>query len=66
LSDHLNKYREKRAKGKGKRVPKIAYNVFKSRFQIPAVSEGFSEVKQMYFVPKFDNEEDKQSFLQWT
>eukprot|EP01006_Ploeotia_vitrea_P043557 TRINITY_DN66742_c5_g6_i1.p1 TRINITY_DN66742_c5_g6~~TRINITY_DN66742_c5_g6_i1.p1 ORF type:complete len:412 (-),score=16.36 TRINITY_DN66742_c5_g6_i1:134-1369(-) len=66
LCQHMNIVRELMSNGKQKRVPEIAYNMMKSKWQNPTVSEGFSEVKEIEFVPDFDDERSKQLFYQFT
>ena len=66
LSHHLNMYRQTRSKGKQRRVPEVGYRVFEKNFQKPEMSEGFTEVKEIQFVPEFDSSEDEQLFRQWT
>eukprot|EP00002_Diphylleia_rotans_P025508 TRINITY_DN5044_c0_g1_i2.p1 TRINITY_DN5044_c0_g1~~TRINITY_DN5044_c0_g1_i2.p1 ORF type:complete len:423 (-),score=106.47 TRINITY_DN5044_c0_g1_i2:269-1537(-) len=66
LADHLNLYRERITNGESPHVPSIAVNRFKSSFKEPTLSEGFSEIKQINFVPNFDSDTDRQVFLQYT
>jgi len=63
LLDHLNLFRE--AIGGKKRVPQIAYNMFKSKFEAPTEEEGFEEVKTINFIPKFDSEDEENLFNQF-
>jgi len=63
LIEHLNLYRESQAGTK--RVPRIAYNVYKSNFESPTEEEGFVEVKTINFVPEFESEEEANLFNQF-
>lgn len=63
---HMNLYRQVQTRDKVRRIPDVGYNVFKSRFVMPLTIEGFSEVKKIPFVPKFDSEDEKALFLKWT
>jgi bifunctional polynucleotide phosphatase/kinase len=64
LADHLNLVRELQTGVK--RVPDIAYNMFRSKFQEPDASEGFEQIVKVPWIPKFDSEKDKAIFIQWT
>jgi bifunctional polynucleotide phosphatase/kinase len=46
---------QKLTNGAHKHVPRIAYNMFKSKYQEPALREGFREIKRIDFVPFFAN-----------
>ncbi len=49
-----------------KRVGRMPINIFFSRFEYPTVSEGFTEVKEVRFVGKFVNEDDKSQFYSFS
>jgi len=66
LAEHLNLYREKMTQGERARVPSIALNMFKSKFKEPKLSEGYTSIARISFVPKFKDERTKQLFLQRT
>jgi len=66
LCHHLNYVRQNQTKSKVRRIPDVGYNVFKSQFAQPEVSEGFDEILTIDFVPKFDSEDDEKIFKQWT
>jgi bifunctional polynucleotide phosphatase/kinase len=55
---HNNKFRELTNSGHAK-VPEVAFNTFKSRYQEPTESEGFAEIVEVNFVPTFTNENHK-------
>uniref|UniRef100_A0A6B2LH99 Uncharacterized protein n=1 Tax=Arcella intermedia TaxID=1963864 RepID=A0A6B2LH99_9EUKA len=66
LAAHLNGYRENKSNYQIKRIPETAYNVYESKFEKPKESEGFTEIRKINFVPVFENDKDKQIFLQFT
>ena len=49
LSVHNNIYRHVMTKGKTKIVPAVAYNIFKSKLEIPTKKEGYYEVDTIEF-----------------
>ncbi|KAH3759203.1 DNA 3'phosphatase [Pelomyxa schiedti] len=65
LAKHLNIVREKATQGGTKRIPKIAYAVFHSRFERPSAEEGFFVVK-VNWLPSFTTPEEKALFLERT
>jgi len=53
--------------GKIRRIPKVAYNTYKKNFEQPSLSEGFSEIIQIDFLPDFRSDQDfEKIFKQWT
>lgn len=66
LSHHLNLYRQSLTKGEVRRVPDVGYNVFKKNFEAPSKSEGFSEIIEVDFKPRFDSKADEELFKHWT
>jgi len=52
--------------GKQRRVPPVGYNMYKSKFQNPIISEGYTEIKKIEFTPNFKTDEDKVLFKKWT
>jgi bifunctional polynucleotide phosphatase/kinase len=64
LAKHLNMVREK-TQGV-QHIPEIGYNIFQSRLDEPSISEGFREVIDVPFVPRFETDAHKQAFLQRT
>jgi bifunctional polynucleotide phosphatase/kinase len=66
LCHHLNYVRQNYTKGKVRRVPDVGYNTYKSQYEEPTVSEGFSEILKIDFVPIFDDSEHEATFKQWT
>lgn len=66
VNDHLNFFREALTKGDRRRVPDVAYNIYKSKFVMPSTAEGFSEICTVKFAPDFKTPEEKKLFLEWT
>ncbi|XP_066299427.1 bifunctional polynucleotide phosphatase/kinase-like [Branchiostoma lanceolatum] len=66
LAHHLNYFRQTQTKGKVRRIPDVAYNVFKKNFEEPTTAEGFSEVKKIEFQANFDRKADEDLFKCWT
>jgi len=66
MAHHLNFVREVLTEGNVRRIPDVGYNRFKSVFQEPDISEGFSEIKKINFIPKFENDQHKTFFLERT
>jgi len=66
IAEHLNFVRVKMTSGAVRRIPEIAYNMYKKSFQEPTVEEGFEEVKKIPFVPVFDSEAHRKFFTQKT
>lgn len=64
ICNHNNHFRSET--GDRKRLPDIAFNSFSSRFEEPcAETEGLVEVKQISFVPSFENEEMKEQWAKF-
>jgi len=66
LANHLNFYREKVTDGERRRVPDVGFNVYKSKYQEPKLTDGYKEICTVRFVPKFKDEETRRLFLQRT
>ena len=66
VCDHLNYYRQIQTKGVRRRVPDVGVRVFAKDFQTPTVEEGFTEVRELGFVPQFDSAADEELFKQWS
>eukprot|EP01102_Stenamoeba_stenopodia_P003221 TRINITY_DN13157_c0_g1_i1.p1 TRINITY_DN13157_c0_g1~~TRINITY_DN13157_c0_g1_i1.p1 ORF type:complete len:571 (+),score=178.41 TRINITY_DN13157_c0_g1_i1:42-1754(+) len=64
LVSHLNSFRE-RVSGV-KRIPSVAYNMYRSKFDKPSKSEGFEEVTEVPFIPHFKNDQQRAWFLERT
>lgn len=66
LAKHLNYVRQNQTDGEVRRIPEVGYNVYKSGYSAPNKTEGFTEIIQVDFEPKFDSERDEAIFKQWT
>jgi bifunctional polynucleotide phosphatase/kinase len=66
LCHHLNYVRQNLTKGEIRRIPDVGYNMFKNQYEEPDLSEGFTEILSVDFVPTFENEEHEHVFKQWT
>ena len=71
LAEHMNLYREKMTDGDRKRIPGMVFNMFFKKLREDggkpdAKREGVDEVVTIDFVPKFENDELRKLFLQWT
>ncbi|KAK3591259.1 hypothetical protein CHS0354_010624 [Potamilus streckersoni] len=66
LAKHLNLVRQNQTNGEVRRIPDVAYNVYKKNYQEPSKSEGFSEIVKIDFCPKFDSQKDEVLFKQRT
>lgn len=66
LAKHLNVYRENKTRGQHKHVPGVAYNMYKKKFDEPKTSEGFSEVRQINFIPVVTEDKANSSFYHYT
>ncbi len=66
LAHHLNMVRMNQTNGEVRRIPDVGYNMYKKNFQEPALKEGFTKIKKITFVPKFDTKRDEKIFKQWT
>eukprot|EP01107_Rhizomastix_libera_P012407 TRINITY_DN3096_c0_g5_i1.p1 TRINITY_DN3096_c0_g5~~TRINITY_DN3096_c0_g5_i1.p1 ORF type:complete len:602 (-),score=205.24 TRINITY_DN3096_c0_g5_i1:130-1911(-) len=62
MAHHLNYFRENITGGASPHVPGIGYNVFKKGYSDPQLTEGFTEIKKVNFVPEFASEADKIAF----
>eukprot|EP00301_Raphidiophrys_heterophryoidea_P009772 c1456_g1_i1.p1 GENE.c1456_g1_i1~~c1456_g1_i1.p1 ORF type:complete len:470 (-),score=145.51 c1456_g1_i1:100-1443(-) len=64
VCQHNNYYRQRTQAIR--RVPPVAYNMFKSKYKAPTKSEGFSEIVEIPFVAKFDTDAEKAVFCEFT
>eukprot|EP00906_Rhabdomonas_costata_P026304 RCo037470 len=64
LALHLNYFRERLTQGKERHVPNVAYVTHKKNFQAPKPSEGYSEIREIHFVPHFDDPKVEAQFQQ--
>lgn len=63
IAQHLNIYRE--LKGEKQRIPKIAYNVYKSKFIKPTLDEGYEEIIIWKLNLEFENDKNKEIYLKY-
>lgn len=66
LCHHLNYVRQNQTSGQVRRVPDVGYNMFKNQLEEPELSEGFDEIVNVDFSPRFETERDEVIFKQWT
>ncbi|XP_061169091.1 bifunctional polynucleotide phosphatase/kinase-like [Saccostrea echinata] len=66
LAKHMNYVRQNQTNGEVRRIPEVGYNVYKKGFSAPTKKEGFSDIVQIDFIPKFDSKSDETLFKQWT
>ncbi|XP_052774383.1 uncharacterized protein F21D5.5-like isoform X2 [Mya arenaria] len=66
LAHHLNYVRQIQTNARVRRIPDVGYNVYKKNYEAPTKAEGFTEIINIDFAPKFDSDKDKTLFLQWT
>jgi len=66
IAEHLNFVRVRMTEGAVRRIPEIAYNTYKKNWEEPHPEEGFSEIKQIPFVPIFESEDHQKFFTQYT
>lgn len=66
VAHHLNFYREHHSNGERRRVPGVAFNMYKKHAVPPTEKEGFSDIIKVGFIPKFQTDEDRDAFLEWT
>jgi bifunctional polynucleotide phosphatase/kinase len=61
LNEHLNIFRERTKNIR--RIPDVAYGMYKKNFEHPSSKEGISEVVTVDFVPHFDSDDEKKYFF---
>lgn len=66
LAGHLNFYREHHSNGERRRVPDVAFNMYKKHAVPPTATEGISEILKVGFIPNFKSPSDREAFLEWT
>lgn len=64
LAHHLNFYREKTERIR--RIPDVAFHIFRKHFIEPSVEEGFDAVIKVPWIPLFADEKQRKLFLQRT
>uniref|UniRef100_A0A669ELR8 Polynucleotide kinase 3'-phosphatase n=1 Tax=Oreochromis niloticus TaxID=8128 RepID=A0A669ELR8_ORENI len=64
---HNNRFREMApSESKHAKVNDMVFHSYKKHFQAPALSEGFSEILQIHFVPSFKDKESETLFRQFS
>lgn len=66
LAEHLNIVRERNIRQPKTRVPDIVYRKYYKEYTSPTESEGFTDIVNVKFVPKFSKPIDALHFLQWS
>jgi len=64
LAKHLNVFREKLVGTK--KVPGVAYHMYTKNLTVPTLSEGFTEIKQINFLPHFETPVAEKLFHEMT
>ena len=60
---HLNMFRERQSNGAQPHVPGIGFRLFKSRLAEPTLSEGFDEIKKIFFRMRDDMTDDERKLF---
>ena len=66
VAHHLNFVRQNMTNGEVRRIPDVAYNVYKKNAEEPSTDEGFKEVVNIDFTPRFDDDTHRKLFEEWT
>ncbi|XP_063060348.1 bifunctional polynucleotide phosphatase/kinase [Engraulis encrasicolus] len=67
LARHNNKFREMvPSDTKHMKVNDMIFHSYKKKFEEPSLSEGFSEIVQIHFVPHFKNSQEEALFMQFS
>ena len=66
LAHHLNFVRQNLTSGDVRRIPDVAYAVYNKNAEAPQTSEGFAEVRDVAFAPRFESDRHRELFMQWT
>lgn len=61
LSKHMNNFRVQTTKGEIKKIPDVAYNVYRKRYEDPTEDEG--EIIRLPFKAVFEDEEELEQFF---
>jgi len=64
LAKHLNAFREKLVGTK--KVPGVAYHLYNKNLTVPTLDEGFTEIKQINFLPHFETPVAEKLFHEMT
>lgn len=66
LAFHMNMFRQSKSEGAVRRIPQVAYNMYKKNFEAPSQSEGFKAIEKIQFAPSFKDAKDRALFLKRT
>ncbi|XP_791366.2 bifunctional polynucleotide phosphatase/kinase [Strongylocentrotus purpuratus] len=66
LAFHMNMYRQSLSEGSIRRIPEVAYNIYKKKYEAPSQDEGFETIEKVQFVPKFKSDKERTLFLHKT
>nr|XP_054763996.1 bifunctional polynucleotide phosphatase/kinase-like [Lytechinus pictus] len=66
LAFHMNMYRQSLTEGGVRRIPQVAYNIYKKNYMAPTLDEGFKTIEKIRFEPRFNSDKDRDLFLQKT
>jgi len=67
IATHLNFVRVRESQGQVRRIPVVAYRMYKKNFSKPSVSEGFTEIQEIDFIIDLKDDPDYEKlFKQWT
>eukprot|EP01126_Amoeba_proteus_P064559 TRINITY_DN905_c0_g1_i17.p1 TRINITY_DN905_c0_g1~~TRINITY_DN905_c0_g1_i17.p1 ORF type:complete len:262 (+),score=39.73 TRINITY_DN905_c0_g1_i17:564-1349(+) len=67
VANHLNYVRVMESNGEVRRIPDVAYRTFNKSFKEPSASEGFTEIREIEFIPDLrGSEEFEKMFKQMT
>jgi bifunctional polynucleotide phosphatase/kinase len=67
LAAHLNYVRVRESRGKVRRIPDVAYKMYKKNFEVPTTDEGFTEIIEIEFNPDFQGDEKLEKYFKhWT
>lgn len=64
VAEHNNFVRVKETEGSVRRIPAVAYNMYKKKFEEPTVKEGFTSVEMVPFLPTFATKQGEALYLQ--
>jgi bifunctional polynucleotide phosphatase/kinase len=67
LAAHLNYVRVRETGGKVRRIPEVAYKMYKKNFEPPTTEEGITEIIEIDFHPDFNGDAKLERFFKhWT
>ncbi len=63
ITQHLNLVRSIVTEGKVKYISSIVYRIYNKRFEEPTITEGFTEINKIEFIPSFNSDREKKLFM---